>query len=391
MLQFDFLDLGVFLIIKARNSVSCYILRPSNLQKEYIPGENYNENLVKKIKQKGKKTFLSSEFKNNKEIKLDLETCFDKWTIPGGELKNFRCRGWFPKNFCKDCGQIILVNGNCSSPQCPDCCTRWRYKRVKKAFQRVYSYKITNKTRVGHLIVSIAPDDYDKITDETIKDVYKFLKIKGVKGGMILYHPFRIKKERRKELFEIFRITKTPGLGEFALWKVLIKVVENWRDYVYYSPHYHIVGCFNWLQNAASADPFVYKRIGDLHQPEDLVKCMMYQLSHVGLRKDANTHSIRWFGELGNSCWSSTKASEKVQYVTKYLTNKILNHFADTEGTTYRNCPVCGGEIISILDVHQYLNDFFSTKQLQLKFAYAWATGSIPPPKDIDKILWLIG
>jgi len=324
---------------------------------------------------------------------VEIDKILKKYGLPGTGRKPPNCIR-IPNQYCASCGQVYLRSGSCSNPLCPDCATRWKYQRTTTAFHRGWSIKIEKKYRIGHIIASIPPELWPKIATgkelkKLKKELRRFLKNKGVKGGVMILHPYRIRDELKKILYD-FIPKNDKGLGEYGLWKLLIQHIANWQDFIYFSPHFHIVGIYNWLENAKKGEPFVFKRLGDFSSPDDFIRCYMYQVSHAGISKNDKSHNINWFGELSTGNWSIGKATEKTQKYVYYLTRKHLNKFSEVDGETYKECPICKGELVDIYNVYEDLHLFDLSKQEKLKYAYNWAKGTIPPP-NFEKLTWLVG
>jgi Uncharacterized protein conserved in archaea len=229
--------------------VSCY-----NEKVKCLTGEKKNKSPNEKFK-------LSIDKYNNRletEVLPEFlhDSVMSSWFIGGSGKKPRNCRKCVPLRFCKECGQIYLVNGSCNNPKCPDCFNRWRYNRSENATRRLESFRIEKKMRIAHFMVSINELLYkdlkspDKVSKLMKNRIYPFLKKKKVHGGWIVFHPFRIIESKKKELYDYFnKKNKDMSLGEFALWKVLGSLT-NWRDFVYWSPHFHVLGSYHYSDPA---------------------------------------------------------------------------------------------------------------------------------------------
>jgi len=379
------------------------IVRSSVNNNPFLTGENQNRKFENNITitQLQKVLMKHKIIVNVEDLKIEdpkynlfeIPKIVKKYGLPGTGRKQPNCIR-IPNQYCASCGQVYLRSGSCSNPLCPDCVTRWKYKRTTTAFQRSWSIKLQKKYRIGHIIASVPPELWIKVaTTKKLKllkkDLRKFLKGKGVKGGVMVLHPYRIRDELKKILYD-FIPKNEKGLGEYGLWKLLTQHIQNWEDFIYFSPHFHIMGVYNWLESAEKGEPFVFKRVGDFRGPEDLIRCYMYQVSHTGISKMDDSHNINWFGKLSNSNWSIKKASERIQKWVYHIAREKLNEFSTVDGEIYRECPICKGELVSIHNLYEDLHIFKEDKQERLKYAYNWAKGTIPPP-TIKKLTWLLG
>ena len=382
--------------IDTKNPVSCYTrTKYHNSSKEKLKIK-VEKSYEKRLKIEENKLGSKIKYKVNKKLlnNDDLLKYKDKandFIIPGTGQPSENCNEWIPIKFCSECGHLIFTKGNCNSPKCPIHSTKWRYKRTATIFKRIYSHKLTFNTRSGHIVVSISNDDKAKLKTfdgfkKVTRSVVRFLKKKGVLGGAVIYHPFRIIPEYKRQIYDIFNENKDTGLGEFALWKTLSKKVKNWKDFVYYSPHFHIIGNYNFLQEGNKEDRYFFKRIGDFMPiggataQEGIIKCSMYQLSHVGIPKQWKKQSVIWFGSLAYNKWCIDKASQKVQDVTYYWQKKLLNNFAETEGETYNKCPECDGSLRPLWDLPNHIWKFKGFTRSLLQYSYGRAKGNKPPP-----------
>jgi len=235
-----------------------------------------------------------------------------------------------------------------------------------------------------HAVVSLPQEEIDQLKtkediDELRSIVYRYCETKGFDGGLVIFHPWRLVQDKKEELWNISMGLDNWAPGEFGLWKTLIKL-ENWRDFVYFSPHFHIIGAASWLVPAFKDEGWVFKRIGDLKKPLDIVKCSMYLLSHLGVAVGFNAQSLFWFGALSNANWSLTKASDHVQDYTRDKIKELLQSFSVENDNGYLVCPTCFEEYLPMSVAPIYFHVFDGKTRDRLKFCYSWANGTIPPP-----------
>ncbi|NIW84710.1 MAG: hypothetical protein GWN18_19605, partial [Thermoplasmata archaeon] len=88
--------------------------------------------------------------------------------------------------------------------------------------------------------------------------------------------------------------------------------------------------------------------ISELESGEDLLKCSMYLLSHLGLEvpdEGKRSPSIRWSGALSAANWSLSRAAPAVQDLTRRRVDKLLSRREELEGQVRDGCgcPECGG------------------------------------------------
>jgi len=367
----------------SHNSVSCYLgMSFSNRreQKQKLVLDDYNSST---------KYILND---NNADI---------DYIMPGFGKKPRNCEGWVITKFCSSCGSVHMAKGNCKTAGCPDCSTMWRYERVKKILERLMSYKMSNKVRLSHVVISPPEVLHEEMKDHNglkniIKQVYDLAKQKGAIGGLMIYHPWRLRDERKDELKAIATQKDDWMPGDFHLYKTL-KDLEDWREYVYYSPHFHIIGSSKWWDPGSMDDNgWIFKRIGDLRQPDDVLKCCMYLLSHMGIYSGSEkVNNIRWFGGLSSNSWSINKASDKIRKYVYVRIKELIEGFSDAEGVSYGSCSECGNKLVDVSLIPMFIHKFEGEKKHILKKAYRWYCGVDPPPKTLrdgskeDLMKWL--
>lgn len=209
----------------------------------------------------------------------------------GEQLDN--CGEWVHPLSCPNHGQTTIsgeshdrfvVMHTCDKPECPVCYTTWASKAAKRSTERLFEAQRLYKEakiplgRIDHIVFS--PPREEAI--EAIKTVAGYRKFKanaikiiknaGVKGGLIVFHPFRQNDPREKN----FNID-VPA-------------------YVWYlSPHFHVVGS-GYLQRSDEFHEltgWIYKKMDSRETVKGTIK---YTLTHCGINE--NFHAITYFGAL---------------------------------------------------------------------------------------------
>ena len=154
------------------------------------------------------------------------------------------------------------VKYSCHRPLCPTCWTDWANREVKKAVKRLDSYRLKGRSvKPVHVIVSVPTVDFGLSLEIMRKKAYSVLKRVHCHGGVVIYHPFRQKKDK------------------------------SW----YFSPHFHVVG-YGWIMDIRANyvhSGYVVKNVGIR---KTLAGTLFYQLSHCGV--DGKHHTVTWFGSL---------------------------------------------------------------------------------------------
>lgn len=318
---------------------------------------------------------------------------FSRVLLPGKGKKPRNCRSWTPTFFCPNCGKPHFTKGNCKKATCPDCEVDWRFDRCQSIMERILSQKIQRKRRCRHFVVSPEVGDYPESLEglkELRKDAYEFAKGKGVKGGVVIFHPFRILPEAKDRLWNEIESDD----DEFKLWKKLLE--KEWSEIlssVYYAPHFHILGVGekgdNTFEEAEESDRFVWKGIGELSEASDLGKATMYLLSHAGVFEKSHYSSIVWFGSLSSSKWSLDRAVMRLKNgsTVKDFTIDLVEDFVSKTHEELNGpleCDNCGSGLVHISSAPDYWDKKDLEFEAELKVAYGWWRGSIPPPEGLE-------
>lgn len=238
------------------------------------------------------------------------------WTLPGGGVRYPWC-GTFAMKSCSrtHAGGMVFFKrhrNTCSRAECPVCYEWWASKEAHRATRRLASYRTRRKPI--HVIVSPPPafaNEFEEMASfkKARSLAYSNAKRCGLRGGVVMFHPFRWKCARCGRDDESCRCE----LGTPGAW--------------YWSPHFHMVG-YGWIEHTADN----YSRTGWLVKNagvrESVYRTMQYLLSHAGVwtsgypaSKKSKVCSITWFG------------------VCSYSKLHV-------EPEEYRDvCPECGGKL----------------------------------------------
>lgn len=335
-------------------------------------------------------------------VSCNNEKVFSKIPLPGSGGKPPGCAGYFIEGFCGECGRIHLHRGNCRKAVCPDCSTTWRYDRTKKILERILSYKWDRSKRVRHFVVSPSPKvvaGIESLEDllDLFQEVYNLAAEKGSDGGLVIFHPYRLIKERKPELRAIASERYDWKPGKFHLWKALVSL-DNWREYVYFSPHFHVLATCDRGEKFQEGDKgrFIWKGVSELGKAEVVLKCSMYLLSHVGILSEIggkNYHALRWFGDLAPCNWSLDRATENVRRSVESRVGDLIGEFEKREGVELNCCSECGAELLPIELAPAYFDKLPEEKEKRLRSAWWACELGIPPPRwleDRDEVFeWL--
>lgn len=146
---------------------------------------------------------------------------------------------------------------SCNRRECPKCFESWAWLEGERAEDRLVHYR--GWRRAIHVVFSCPTDTLETCNYEVLRlKMYKIAFKCGLKGGLVVFHPFRLNPRR-------------------------------------WSPHFHVLG-YGWIVNVEKtfqSSGWVIKNIGIRKTLKGTVK---YQLSHCGIH--ASYHAITWFGRL---------------------------------------------------------------------------------------------
>jgi len=120
------------------------------------------------------------------------------------------------------------------------------------------------------------------------REINKMLELSGIDGAKVVSHMFRIRPEYKD------RINKEVSAGLAADRYDWVKKHSNWYDYLYFSPHVHLV-TFGWnIDNFYElSGGWTYKAIREVYDAPGL---MYYLLSHTSIIEGRN--AVRSWGCL---------------------------------------------------------------------------------------------
>ena len=226
--------------------------------------------------------------------------------LPGHGIARSDC-GDFYTIGCLSHGYIEIHVKTCMRADCPVCRQKWAGRLAGRGEHRISQARGLGPAK--HIAVSVPEKDWGLVQTDYPKlraKIYKVAKRTGVRGGALIFHPFRRKCPR---------CGATPEMGH----STCFKCGNLWFSW-YFSPHFHIVG-FGWIEGTAeeySKSGYVVVNIG---RRKSVGGTFLYILSHAGVHLDY--HVITWFGDLSY--------------------NKLKVEPVLTDGNT---CPTCGAKLL---------------------------------------------
>ena len=212
-------------------------------------------------------------------------------------------------------GKVVVRHKHmwCRKATCPICFNRgWSVRGSQNITGRLDEGVKRGFGKVEHVSVSVPPEDYN-LTEKVLRKKCRLaLKVRGVIGGCMIFHGFRMNKRR----------------------SVLV-----------WSPHYHALGfieggfdvcrsCVHEREDCRTCEGFKGREVREYEKDRCIVKVFrerktvfgtaFYQLNHATVRVSAFSrfHVVTYFGVCGNRKYGSPKVeSEDV-------------------------CPACGEEMV---------------------------------------------
>lgn len=301
-------------------------------------------------------------------ISIDV---LDQALIPGKGAPADFCGKFTALGVCPSCKKLFWIRRRCESVKCPHCWHRWRFKETLRSVGKLEAYRrfkysiSKGKWKFHHLVLSPPQQELIEIKrakNEEEKNKRVFEKLLGqlkfilqywgvYEGGLIIFHPYRLKG------------LEDGSDEEVKKWREIRKK-ENWRDYVYFSPHFHIFVIEKVIPAEVSKKIYeltgwVCKRItkpgskvsvGNL---ADLALAVSYCLMHAGIY---NFRTIRWFGKIAQFKTHKVEILEEVAEAllaiqdklndSKKINKKQAKSFARVKKFYGLKCPECKAELI---------------------------------------------
>lgn len=230
---------------------------------------------------------------------------------------------------------------------------------------------------------------------------------KGFRGFAVIPHPYRVTEAGKQQYRAV-----DPDYG---IWVWLRNDVGEMERYIYWSPHYHIVGpTSSDMEPGDGGSGWVYSFIRSLESfegmrdeesHEDMYGVFRYILSHAGFPAGSTKQIVTWYGSLANSVfveeatesWQHEKPSEGVMSVLKREIEEVADvEIEEEEGDgpevpTDDNgeCPVeeCDGVLIDVFDVTAYLRQVDPPPDVRETMIAArdWRLGRVLPPPGLKR------
>lgn len=329
---------------------------------------------------------------------------YGEWQLPGMGDTGPECGEVSAVGFCDSHGHIDYRSHQCGRRSCPKCWSDyWGENRTVSVVSRLAAARYAEpdgvRRRAVHATVSPTEGEI-----KTIEQFYRarskandIAKEHGVRGGVTVAHGYRVKDDVEDE----YR-SKDPDMG---MWMWIRRNERDWREQVYWSPHFHIIGLAvdfeeaekrsdGWVvRNIRSLD--AYKGMRDREGTEDMVRAVRYILSHTTFPADDNRQAVTWFGSLHGTNFSpeeelSGGAWSVIQRVTKEVVGVDEEIDEESEGREKEECSVegCEGKVHDIWHARSFLEsaagqELTREERNRVRVAYEWTAGVRHPPPGL--------
>lgn len=337
---------------------------------------------------------------------LDIEyVAAGSMTLPGRGEKSESCGSWYPQEFCEECGEPHFGQSRCENRGCPDCWRAWSRRRAESITTRLgagrYAASDDMDKRAVHTVASPPVGEIRTLMDvyQGFSDVYELAREKGVRGGVAIFHGYRVKEEARL----VWKAEKEAERTDHGLWKWVREHSRDWRSLTYWSPHWHILGVARDIEadDPDAQDGWVFRRIRSLDEFKltgkagynDMVGASMYLLSHMAFEPDSGRDMVRWFGSLSTTKFSpdSELSEGTLSTIERYAAEAAGVDPQAGEGEKENDADVCErdgceGELRPIWAAGDALMDRAFCERIgrdqekRLSAAFEWRIGERRPP-----------
>lgn len=334
----------------------------------------------------------------------------EEWVLPGQGNSGAGCGVHRPGAVCDEHGHVEYKPRVCGKRSCPDCWGSWAKKAAVRASVRIQGFRHTqpdnHRRQVAHVYVS--PPEGEIMNErqffEGRSKAEEIAKEKGFRGFAVIPHPYRVTEEGQDRYNAV-----DPDYG---IWVWLRKDVEDMEQYIYWSPHYHIIGVTSAdMEPAEDSDEWVYqfrrsltpyRGMRDSESHNDLYGTFRYLLSHTGYPAGSTKQVTTWYGDLANNVfveeaseeWQQQKPPEHIRESLKAEVEEVAGVEVEEEGEggveeDLELCPVegCGGRLIDVFDVGAYLRQCEPPPEVRDRMVVArdWRLGRIEPPPGLKR------
>ncbi|GAI68902.1 unnamed protein product [marine sediment metagenome] len=273
-------------------------------------------------------TVATSEQPSLFEFAHDYPINLWSFKIPGLGKKGRLCNHKRLDKFSKSGEAAYFKLLKCKRIECPSCWLDWARRTTFELALKIEAYARANNKRPIAAIMSVPPDkvttwNWSGINMSLFRRGYRRIHNKGVGGGVVVFHPYRLNAYARGRWLRAGNgRCKKRGNGDVAIWRWVrarVQLGENLYSFVKLGPHAHVIGFGE--AHPHSCKDYVIKFEGGYRHPEPLalknvVGYLFYLSTHAGVLdhlkaykrhrskkgeltvRKQKTHTIREFGNL---------------------------------------------------------------------------------------------
>lgn len=275
-----------------------------------------------------------------------------EFRIPGTlEKSSDSCNTFVGAEYCKDCGRSEARFYHCNNWDCPECYFFTATRAARRTEDRLRGVQIAYSNfgrfpgKTMHVTFSVPDSEYDSFDlDKSWRTCIKYADMIGINGGAVIFHPYRIKSEFKKRIFDAVKAACLKG----GLWSGVHNNVLNlgsWQDYVYFAPHFHVLGYYPKIVMKSNvfheATGWVYKAIR-VGQKRDVFATARYLYTHTAV-PEGHKQAVHYFGIASYSKTSVESIKTK----------------------EFKKCPECGSK-------DYYLLSGYSSATIERLFIGEW-------------------
>lgn len=264
-----------------------------------------------------------------------------EFRIPGTQAKTSEyCNTVVGAEYCRDCGKAEARFYHCNNWDCPECYFYTASRAAHRVESRLMGVQLAyanygkHPGKIMHITFSVPESDYEGFDlDAYYKKCIKHADMIGVLGGAVVFHPYRIKSDLRKPVYDAVKTLCLKG----GLWSGIhsdVLHLGNWKEYVYFAPHFHVLGYYPKIVMKSNVfhdlTGWVYKAIG-VSQQRNVYRTARYLLTHTAV-PEGHKQAVHYFGIASNS--KTTVESIKIK--------------------EFKKCPECGSENYYLINCGEY-------------------------------------
>lgn len=332
---------------------------------------------------------------------------FGEWELPGMGDPAHDCGEWSAVAFCDEHGHVNYRSHLCGRRECPRCwSTQWAQERTVSVVSRLaaarYAVEDGLGRRVVHAVVSPPEDSINTIEGfyGGRSDALDLAKAHGIRGGVTVAHGYRVLDEVIDEYRELDR--------DVGLWRWVRENDEPWREQVYWSPHYHIIGLSRDTKpgDSEADDGWVFKKFRSLEAYEglrdrdaydDMAGAVRYLLSHATYPTAENRQAVTWFGSLhGTNFNPETELSDGAWSVIQRVSEEVVGTSLEDDdqegrGEDREECQRegCESRVHDIWSARMFLDQYPDVwdreRRERVRAAYEWTAGLVHPPPGLKR------